>query len=109
MIFRFPLILLLAASLLSGCSKQSDSSTPQLVNLGVVEMAPSTPVRHDLGNGKVCVLRAEPLGAGEIELLVMIEKSGREIASTRAMPIRSDSPLELSFGGYQFTLTPHLK
>ena len=72
-------------------------------------MSPGIPVRQDMGGGKVCVLRAESLGVAGIELLISIEKSGREVASTHASPVQLDQPLQLSFGGEQVSLTPHLK
>jgi hypothetical protein len=79
------------------------------VNLGVVELSPGAPVRQDIGGGKVCILRAESLGVSGIQLIVTVEKSGREIASTQASPVQPDQPLQLSFGGEQVSLTPHIK
>jgi hypothetical protein len=72
-------------------------------------MSPGTPVRQDIGGGKVCILRAESLGVSGLELVVTIEKSGREIASTHASPVAPDQTLQLSFGGQQLSLTPHIK
>jgi hypothetical protein len=101
----------LAASLLAGCSKHSaqESGTPKLVDLGTVELSPGQPSRHDLGGGAVCVLTAQPLGAGTLELFAVLEKSGRQVATTRRAPTQADVPLDIAFGEIHVGLTPHMK
>jgi hypothetical protein len=100
-----------AASLLAGCSKQSaqDSAVPKSVNLGTVELSPGQPSRHDLGDGIMCVLTAEPLGADRLQLVAVLEKSGQKAGSSRVAPIMADQPLQISLKGFKIDLTPHLK
>src|SRR2546421_11409295 len=90
---------IIAAFLLSGCSKQvQQPATPKSVGLGVVELSYNTPSRHDLGDGGVCVLTAAPLDRESFELSAILEKSGKKVASTRVAPAMVDQPLEISFG-----------
>jgi|ERR1041385_3366973 hypothetical protein len=101
----------LIASLAGGCSKgkSSDSGPPSIVNLGDVELTYGKASRHDLGGGTTCVLRADPLGPGNVELVSTLEKSGKEVASSRAAPVTAGQPLEISFGSTRVTVTPHIK
>jgi hypothetical protein len=110
---RSPALLLgaaLAAALWSGCSNQSspESATPKTVSLGTVELSSGQASRHDLGGGTVCVLTARSLGADSLELIAVLEKSGRRLASTRAGPITADHPFNISFGNTHVELTPHM-
>ncbi len=109
--YRLFLSLILVAAL-AGCSKNSSSSAtaePKSVNLGAVELNYSSPTRADLGNGATCVLTARPLDAQSFELLADLEKSGKKVASTRVMPARIGTPLDLSFGDTRVQLTPQIK
>jgi hypothetical protein len=100
----------LAVSLVAGCSKHSsDAGTPQSVNLGTVELSPGQPSRNELGGGNVCVITGTPLGADNLELIVVLEKSGRKLASTRRAPTPADRPLQVSLGSIQIELIPHMK
>ena len=104
--------LTLAAALLSGCSKNSPpsaSATPKSVTLGVVELAYNTPNRQDLGGGTVCVFTALPMDAASFELIAVIEKSGKKVASSRTAPTAIDQPLKISFGTINVELVPHIK
>lgn len=102
---------ILAVPLLSSCSRHSppESLAPKFVSLGVVELSYNTPSRHDLGDGAVCVLTAAPLDPGSFELSAVLEKSGRKVASSRALPVMTDHPLEISFGDIRVGLVPHIK
>ncbi len=101
----------LAILLFSGCSRQTpqESAPPKFVSLGTVELSSGTPSRHDLGGGTWCVITVQPLGPGNIELFGVLEKSGKQVASTRAAPVTTDQPLEISFGDTRIGLVPHLK
>jgi hypothetical protein len=103
--------LALATCLLAGCSKHpaQESGTPKLVDLGTVELTAGQPSRKDLGGGSVCVLTAQPLGPGTLELVAVLEKSGKEVATTRRAPTQIDVPLDLAFGEVHVGLTPHMK
>lgn len=104
------LLLALGASLL-GCSKSSNQglAANKSVNLGTVDLSYGVPARQDLGDQVVCVLTAQPLTAGNCELFAALERSGKQVASTRVAPATLDQPMQLSFGNAQISLTPHIK
>jgi hypothetical protein len=102
----FGLVLLLA--LVVGCSKQTSSGEPKVVELGVVELTFGTPSRHELGDGAVCVLTADPMGPGDIELIGTLEKRRGDPEVSRVIPARVNQPTELSFTGFTVTLTPRI-
>jgi hypothetical protein len=103
--------LLAACVLTGGCSKPGtpEAAPPKVFDLGMVELSPSQPSRHDLGGGAACVFTAKPLDSSSLELIAVLEKSGKRVSSTRAGPINTDRPLELSFGDIRVLLTPHIK
>lgn len=111
MFARCFLLLALTASLWVGCSKggSQDLGTPKTVALGTVELTYGTPTRQDLGDKVTCVLSAQPLSAGNMELVVALEKAGKQVAITRASPAPIDQPLHLVLRGYTIDLTPHVK
>jgi hypothetical protein len=102
---------MLAVSLLSGCSKSAppEAAPPKSVSLGVVELSYNNPSRQDLGDGAVCVLTATPLDPGHFELIAVLERSGKNVGSTRALPVPPDQPLEISFGSFKVGFVPHIK
>jgi hypothetical protein len=101
----------LAAALWAGCSKHSseESAPPQSVDLGTVELSAGQPSRHDLGNGAVCVITATPMGVNSLELIVALEKSGRQVASSRIVPAKADRLYHISVGHVKIEMTPHMK
>jgi hypothetical protein len=104
--------LILIAPLLNGCSKGSSSQTPSAprsVDLGAVELTYDVANRQDLGGGATCVFTARPLDRQSFELLADLEKSGKKVASTRVLPARINSPLEISFGDVRVQFTPQIK
>jgi len=106
------LVLALVAVPISGCSKKpsSDNSTqPEAVNLGTVEVTYGSPSRHDLGGGRTCVLTAQPMDRDNCELVAVVEKGGKKVASTRVAPARLNAPLDLSLGMVQIQLTLKIK
>jgi hypothetical protein len=103
---------LLAGLLASGCSKSPAppaSAEPKSVNLGTVELGYNTPERRDLGDGAVCVLTAAPMDANSCELVAVLERSGKKVASSRIVPASLDRPLEISFGNVRVGLILHIK
>jgi hypothetical protein len=51
------IIAALLISVFAGCSKHPPAAVaPKITDLGVVEIASGTPIRHDLGGGKTCVI-----------------------------------------------------
>jgi hypothetical protein len=108
---KFLLGVALAACVLAGCSKSSSqgSGTAKSVNVGTVELTSGQPNRQDLGDGMACVFTAQPLGPGTFELVAVLEKSGKTIATTRKAPTQADVPLDLAFGETHVGVTPHLK
>ena len=97
--------------LLAGCSKQApiDVSAPKDVALGVVEFTAGQPSRHDVGDGKVCIITVTALDASTLELIAVLEKAGKQVASARVSPAASDRPVDLSLADVQLHLTPHMK
>ncbi len=106
---RLSFVVVLAVTILLGCSKRPVDAPPKSLDLGVVQLVYGTPSRHELGNGEVCVLRAESLGAGTAELIAVLEKSGKEVSSTRVAPANIGRPLELSLGNFRIQLTPQVQ
>jgi hypothetical protein len=113
MIFRMTaLIVAMGALVLAGCSKKdaaTDSATPKSVSLGVVELSDGAPSRQDLGDGAVCVLTATKMDQISFELIAVLERAGKKVASTRVAPAMADKPLELSFGSIRIGLVPHMR
>jgi hypothetical protein len=102
----------LVASLFTGCSKnspqESASPRPKVTNLGVVEVSDGKPSRHDLGGGRVCIITPTVLTGGIVELAMIIEESGKQLAAPRVSTL-ADRAVEVSVGDIGVGLTPHIK
>ena len=100
-----------AISPLSGCSKSAapQPATLKSVDLGIVELSPNTPSRHDLGDGAVCVFTATPMDAERFELVAIVERGGKKVAATRVAPAMADQPLEISLANIRIGLVPSMK
>jgi hypothetical protein len=108
----FLLTLALAAALFTGCSKHSaqEPALPghKVADLGVVEVADRTPTRHDLGDGRVCTVTPTLVPGGRIDLAIIIEESGTQLAAPRIQTV-ADRAVEISVGDVGIRLTPHIK
>ena len=102
---------MLAICVWAGCSKHAtrEADPPKAFDLGTVELSPGQSSRRDLGGGAACVFTATPLDSSSLELVAVLENSGKRVSSTRAGPINADRPLEISFGDIHVLLTPHIK
>jgi hypothetical protein len=114
MLYRILLgVALLTSLLLSGCSKNSSSSPavsePKNVNLGTIELTYNTPEKKDLGDGAVCILTAGQLDANSCELIAVLERGGKKVATSRVAPAALDKPMEISFGNVRVGLVLHIK
>jgi hypothetical protein len=69
----------------------------------------NTAERRDLGDGAVCVLTAAPMDANSCELVAVLEKSGKKVASSRIAPASLDRPMEVSFGDIRVGMILHIK
>ncbi len=107
--FSCVVLLLAALSVFVGCSKsEAVLSEVKSKDLGVVNLTYGSPSKQDIGNGMVCVLTANSMGARSCELIIRIEKSGKVIDSRRIIPAELDKPAELIFENAQVTFTPHI-
>jgi hypothetical protein len=96
----------------SGCSKGSSSAQAVIVqtnDFGPLDLVYGQGLHRDIGNGRDCVITAQPMDRDSIELLVSIEKAGKKIASTRVLPARIGAPLDLSLGQVQIQFRPQIK
>jgi hypothetical protein len=73
-----------------------------------VEVSDGISSRHDLGDGRVCIIKPTILKGGSVLLEMRIEESGKLLASPRAQT-KSDQPVLFSVGDVGVKLTPHIK
>jgi len=93
-----------------GCSNSGSSSSaaPKQVDLGVVNLTYGTPSKHDLGDGRSCVLTASPFQAKDIELIAELKKGDKTITTRRQMPAPLDKPVQFSLNDVEVTVTAHI-
>jgi PBP1b-binding outer membrane lipoprotein LpoB len=103
--------IVLGIGLLTGCSKQAaqENKPPRVLTLGTVELTANEPSRHDAGEGETCVIKASPMGAASLELVISLEKGGKQISSSRVAPAQSGVPVNMSLADVQVQLTPRMK
>jgi hypothetical protein len=99
--------------ILDSCSKHSSITTPAStkdLDLGVVEVSDGIPSRHDLGDGKVCIVTPTIQKENTVVLEVQFEKSGKLLSSPKqrvqTVPGR---PATFFDGDISFEITPHIK
>src|ERR1700747_3087021 len=83
---RTPLVVLVIALAFAGGTKHSPGAAagnPKSLNLGVIEISNGLPSRHDLGDGKVCIVTPTIQKDDSIVLDVRFEESGKLLASPR--------------------------
>jgi hypothetical protein len=54
-------------------------------------------------------LTAAPMDANSCELVAVLEKSGKKVASSRIAPASLDRPMEVSFGDIRVGMILHIK
>ena len=116
---RASLILLASLTwLFTGCSKHSPAAAtvrPQVPELGVVEVTDGVTSRHDLGLGRVCVLKPTVNKDGSVLLAMTIEETDsaggtRTLAHLNLNAITfPDRAVEVADGAVGIGLTPHIK
>jgi hypothetical protein len=97
---------------LAGCSKHSSeaAANPKDLNLGVIEVSDGIQSRHDLGDGKVCIITPTIQNGDGVVLDVQFEESGKLLASPRPrVQTVSGRPATFFDGNISFELTPHIK
>jgi len=103
----------LFTSLLQGCSKHSSdapAANQKDLNLGVIEVSDGIQSRHDLGDGKVCILTPTIQKNGGVVIDVRFEEAGKLLASPRPrVQTISGRPASFMYGNISFELTPHIK
>jgi hypothetical protein len=85
------IIAALLISVFAGCSKHPPAAVaPKITDLGVVEIASGTPIRHDLGDGKACVITPTVITNGSarfVKMRMVIEQPDSSgIVQTQACP-----------------------
>jgi hypothetical protein len=109
---RTPLIITaLFVSLLIGCSKHSSDAVaalPKVYNLGVVEISDGIVSRHDLSDGRVCIVTPTIQKDGSLLLALRIEQDGK-LLSAPSVRTKPDQGFEVTVGDVGVGFTPHLK
>jgi hypothetical protein len=108
--------LALLAVLFTSCSKHSPDAAavrPKVSDLGVVEVSDGVTSRHDLGNGRVCVIKPTIKTDGTVLLAMTIEETDsngadRVLSHLNALTF-PDRSVEVSDNGVGVGLTPHIK
>lgn len=102
--------------LFTSCSKHSPdalATQPNVSDLGVVEVSDGVTSRHDLGNGRVCVIKPSIKTDGSVLLAMTIEKTDSNGASQVLSHLNAitfpDKSVEVSENGLGVGLTPHIK
>jgi len=84
----FLIAVALLISSLAGCSRKATAL--KVADLGVVEISSGTPIRHDLGGGKVCVIMPTVItnrSARFVKMTMVIEQTDPSgIVQTQACP-----------------------
>lgn len=103
--------IVLGLGLLTGCSKHAaqENKAPRVLTLGTVDLTANEASRHDAGEGETCVIKASPMDAASIELVVSIEKGGKQISSSRVAPAQIGVPVNVSLADVQVQFTPRMK
>src|ERR1035438_4183272 len=98
---------------LAGCSKHSSdaaAANPKDLNLGIIEISDGIQSRHDLGDGKICIVTPTVQKDGSVVLAVQYEESGKLLASPRPrVQTVFGRPASFFDGNIIFELTPHIK
>ena len=105
------IIAMLLAALFVGCSKHSTPATPanpKVAALGIVEVSDGVQSRHDIGNGRVCIITPAIQKDGSVILALRIEAGGYVLVAPRVQTF-SDRAVEIRVGDIGVGLTPHIK
>jgi hypothetical protein len=97
---------------LAGCSKHSSDAAANSkdLNLGVIEVSDGIQSRHDLGDGRVCIITPTIQKDGSVVLDARFEEAGKLLASPRPrVQTVSGRPASFFYGNISFELTPHIK
>jgi hypothetical protein len=98
----------------SGCSKHSSDSVAantKDLNLGVIEVSDGIESRHDLGDGRVCIVTPTIQKDSVVVLEVRFEESGKLLASPKPRVQTISGRPAIFFDGKEIVvkLTPHIK
>lgn len=97
---------------LTGCSKQSQhkaEAPSKVYNLGVVEVSDGIQTKHDLGDGRVCVVTPAFQKDGSIILNMMLEESGKFVTKFRAQYDSSTTGFTMRVGDFSIAMNPRAK
>jgi hypothetical protein len=103
----------LLVSLFTGCSKHSPTAaSPKVTDLGIVEFSDKTPIRRDLGGGKVCVITPTMITNGsarQVMLAMTIEQPDSTKLACPKVVAFAGSPVEIRVGDIDIHLTIGIK
>jgi hypothetical protein len=103
----------LLVSLLTGCSRHSPAVTsPQVMDLGVVEISDGALNRHDLGGGRVLLVTPTVFTNGRVRLALAVEETdatGAIRKSEAQVQTSPDIATRFSLAEIDFSLTAHIK
>lgn len=97
---------------LIGCSKQpqGQAAAPSKVyDLGVVEISDGIQTKHDLGDGRVCVITPALQKDGSMILNMRLEESGKVVTKFRAQYDRSTTGFTMRVGDFSIGMNPRIK
>ena len=106
----------LFAALFTACSKRPQDAAavhPKAPDLGVVEVSDGIESRHDLGGGRVCVIKPTVKKGGSVLLAILIQETDsagatRTLAHLNAITF-PDHAVEVETGDLGVRVTPHIK
>ena len=114
-----PLIIAaLIVSIFTGCSKHTQTATPLApakpiaVTLGVVEVSDGVSSRHDIGDGRVCIIKPTILKDGSVRLAITVNEtnsSAERFVSSLGVETLPDEAVEMENGVISVSLKPHIK
>ena len=107
-------------ALLTACSKHSPPAAkatpavpPNLIaaKLGVVEVSDGVPSRHDIGDGRVCIIKPTILKDGDIMMAISVAETnglGDKTISSLRLETLSDQAVDMANGIIAVSLTAHI-
>jgi len=106
-------IFALLTLLFTACSKHSPTTaSPELTDLGLIEMSDGLPIYRDLGGGKACIITPTIITNG-IRLAFVIEKTNSDgVVQTLATPVMERTGIgrmEITVGDVNIRVTPKVK
>ncbi len=104
-------MLAFAALVVAGCAAPPGPKlapkTPQITQLGSVNVSNGAMSQHDLGEGRVCIIQPTVLPDGTVKLDVMLQNSSKLLAHTRVIT-PPDKYFEVECDGIRIGMAAHI-